>query len=169
MSGMIEQIKNAFQTSSLKLDEVSVGSYISLPIPTRRFGAPGCLIFVAPSASRAGKEPTFGDPDSFALLAGPSARPLLYAKTAALPLGDRSAVKRSPQPVQYASIDDAISATDALVAVLQECSAFLDGASAPAGLGERFLNALQRAVPAPMQPWYEAAAPDLFAWLGIAS
>ena len=157
--------------AALRLHELPVPSWISLPLPTRRWGAAGWAWFRAPQAMRPGKGQV-GTPDRWWAMDARNGALLAYAREAVVPALQQAAEPTAGEPKpadsggQAASLDEQKSGLARLAAAIERVAeAFFEERWAPVSNRQEVVQALAFVTPPDMMRFYRALTPDFFAWL----
>jgi hypothetical protein len=152
--------------------EVPVESWLSLPMPTRRWGQPGYARFACPAIRRPRQPLQLRGPDRWWLLGAERGELLVYGRTAALPFGavppaDATGSVAVPQSTRPAAA--ALEELRLLDEMMQRAAGpFFSGQPADddATLRVDLREIIRAQVAAPEAlGWYRALTPDFFSWL----
>jgi hypothetical protein len=146
--------------------EVPIQSYVSIPLPTKRFGRAAFASFSCPEHLVIGQKPQVGPPDRWWLFDERAEHLLCYSITAVTPFAQ-------PMPLPGADGAPPKATVDEKARSLAELEALIDGIAPPFFNGgessrEQRLDIslrLSSYVGAELLPYYKALAPDFFDWL----
>jgi hypothetical protein len=162
------QIRERMRRHPLRQSEIPVEHAVSLPLPTKRFGASGYAFFSSPAVRRPGVPTVQSAPDRWWVLSALGAHIDLYTLVSIFPLGpEGSAWEAVELPATAATIQE-------LQASLKEFEALMDltvpdffaGKPADPEHAATVWKALEEQVPKPLLEQYRALAGDFFEWLG---
>ena len=166
-----EQAEKWFASHPIRMHEVPISSWTSLPLPTRRWGQGSWAWFRAAQVVRPGQS-RIGDPDCWWAMDAKTGRLLAYAREDAIAVLHQSAASAPAKHDQVAATTQATSETeqrDALArlaaAIDRVAEAFFENRWAPASNRQEVVQTLAFVTPREMIPFYRALAPDFFAWL----
>ena len=162
----LTEIRKRWSVHGMRRSDIPVEHYLSLPLPTTRWGEPGYTSFASPALRRPGQPPQIGTPDRWWALSAQGGGLLIYALWRVLPYAEE---------VQWTSVTlppvaRTVPEQQQELEVLED---LLNGLAPPFFTGEAGEGAVRRAaadllkahVPAPLLPWYRALTPDFFTWL----
>jgi len=156
------QMKNG----ALRRNEIPVGHYLSLPVPTLRFRRPAFAFFAAPAIHQPGQSAQALVPDRWWAVDAATKRLVVYAMDFAMPLVSIPATDDSvadAPDVDIAMLEEALRNA---VSLLDEAGArFFAGAPASAAVAEQLGRDIALLTPPVLRSFYESIAPDFFAWL----
>ncbi|MGW7356220.1 hypothetical protein ACWGI0_05975 [Streptomyces sp. NPDC054802] len=162
-----EQARKEFTTHAVTRAEIPVGHFISLPLPTLRWGAAaGYAGFAAPAVRSPGRPLVLGTPDRWWVLAAGQRSLIAYGLTSAVPFS----CDLPPGPVTVSSTRRSPTAAREDLRVLDEClreaaPAFFRGEPGASLARGDLAEALAAVLPTMTLPWYRALTPDFFSWL----
>ncbi len=160
------RVRKEFGVHPLRRAEIPVEHFVSLLMPTMRWGAPGYAGFAAPARRVPGAPRALRAPDRWWAVAAAGGSLLAYALVGAVPfagdLGQQQVTVPAPTR-SVAGIEEDLLVIDQLMD--QACPAFFAGQAAQATLRQDLLEAVRGHVSEEVLPWYQALAPDLFGWL----
>jgi hypothetical protein len=160
------EVSQRQRTHPLRLAEVPVEHAISLPLPTRRWGAPAYACFAAPAVRRPENPPQQSPPDRWWAMGAKNGRLLAYALCQAVPFADSSGWCTVTLPevgLSLAELRQALADLEAQVTRL--APVFFNGERGDLAARKALSESLERCLPAPLLPQYRALVPDFFAWL----
>jgi len=151
----------------LSIAEIPVGHEISLPVPTLRFSEPGYAWFAAPARRRPGHPLVLGAPDRWWALGAARRGLLTYARTAAVPF---TSEPLDPQRAELPPVTRDLEAIAEDLRLLESLGdravpGFFAGEPGDPALRADLLAVLTAQVTPLVTGWYQALAPDFFAWL----
>lgn len=158
-------MRRHLQSHPVLIDEVPIEYSQSLPVPTRRFGGPAFAGFAGPALRRPGAPLRLSTPDRWWVVSATDQTVLLYARTAAVPF---------PAPLPSGEVEvvsnRSLAAAREDLAVLDELfdaavPAFFAGGDVDPASRTALREQLAVVAGAGTVAWYEAVAPDFFAWL----
>ena len=165
-----EQAQQWFSRHSLRLSELPIESWISNPMPTRRWGRASWAWFRAPSVLRPGNSQV-GAPDRWWSMDAKTGQLQVYAKEDAIAALRQEGGSPAPQGLfaltpRAHTLAEQQGALARLAAAIDKVSEpFFENRWAPVGNRAEAAQALEAATPREMAPFYHALAPDFFAWL----
>jgi hypothetical protein len=152
----------------IRMSEIPVESYISLPMPTRRWPQAVWASFAAPAVRQPGQR-SVAPPDRWWAIDARTGRLASFAHTSIVPLDATSASSSDDligMKPETRSVDeqksDLIRMAKALDLVTDH---FFEGRTAPASNRREAEAALRKAIPEQLMPFYRAMAFDFFDWL----
>lgn len=161
-----EQVRKEFAEHPLRRTEIPVEHFVSLPLPTLRWGAPGFAVFAAPALRRPRQPMRVDTPDRWWALGGGRARVLGYALCSAVPfaagsLGGPVTVAPGGRPLSAVRDDQRL-----LDGLFDQClPEFLGGRDDAPGPRAELAAVLPLLLAPALAPWARALAPDFFSWL----
>ena len=165
------QVRRNQMISPLRTECVPVGHYVSLPLPTRRYGEPGFIAFAAPAQRVAEGPATVGPVDRWWVVAAAGCRPMAYALAGVQPDWTRDIESPSGEPAT-ADAELTLEERRQALGVLQDVlmsdellEAFFAGQSFAQDNRRAVLNTLSLLIPAELAPTYRAMASDFLTWL----
>ncbi len=158
--------RKEFTVHPIRRAEIPVEHFISLLMPTRQWAEPGYAGFAAPARRIPGAQLTLYAPDRWWALSAMGGSLLTYSMVRAVPFADgfEPDPVRLPAPARsVAGIEEDLQVIDELME--QAAPAFFAGEMAADTLRADLFEAIRAHVTDELLPWYQALAPDLFAWL----
>jgi hypothetical protein len=156
------ELRLRIRTHALRLSDIPIESYVSLPLPSLRWHSPAYAIWVGPKVRRSQNVLAVGAPTQWWVLSAKAGQTNVFARYSALPFG-------SDDLPASATIDMPIDSRDVLARVEETLAelamAFFSGTLTSREVRQKFLDAFNEHVPADLSPWYRALTPDFFAWL----
>lgn len=161
-----DKVREQFPSQALVEYEVPVEHYVSAPLPTLRWGAPGYAAFAAPAVRDPFGPMEADPPDRWWAVDAVRLRLLAYALTVSVPftnrvLDDSVMVTPPGRPAGAAREDEKVIAS----LMDQAAGAFFASAEGDPGLRAELSATLGLVVPPECADWYRALTPDFFAWL----
>jgi hypothetical protein len=162
--GVVEQILgNRVQMVS---DEVPIQSYLSIPMPTKRFGQSAFASFSCPEHLVVGQKPDIAPPDRWWLFDERAKHLLCYSIIAVTPFAQPMPHPGSGDAPVAISVDEkGRLLAQVLTRIDTIAPAFFKDDTRPRGQRLELLRCLSNYVGAELLPYYQALAPDFFAWL----
>lgn len=169
-STLYDQVRKEFTTHRLTRDEVPVGHFVSLPLPTLRWARPGYAAFAAPSQRQPGRPQILGAPDRWWVIDAERHTLLAYNLIAAKSFADTPLTG----PLTLALVGRPLASVREELRVLDEVMTqaaprFLGGEPPERAERDELGELLPLVLRAELLPWYAGLAPDFFGWLGIDS
>ncbi len=162
----LSQLRRLFASHCLRMSEIPVEHYVSLPLPTRRTGEPGYAGFAAPAVNDPDAEREVGPPDRWWVLDGRSAHIAIYALWHVVPFAEGLGREAVTLPDPGRSVAEVQQDLDTIVDLVDELAAsFFANETGEARSRRALAELLTAYLPAPLQPVYRALVPDFFAWL----
>lgn len=160
------EIVKRMMAHPLRQSEVPIEHSISLPLPTKRWGAPAYAFFASPAVRIRGEPMQQESPDRWWLISPYGGRVILYALWSALPFAENAGWSDVTIPPATGSIkeDEEMLAN---IRLLMDSLApeFFAGHARDASSRKALSDSLAAHIEAPLMPQYRALAPDFFAWL----
>jgi len=163
------QARKAFSEHPVRLAEVPVEYMTSLPMPTTRWGGvPGYAGFACPARRRPGDPLSVGAPARWWALGARRGELLVFARTVALPFGELASAERITLPPVSRSVEGVLEDLRVLDETMERAvGSFFDGEPGDGMLRSDLREIVRAQVPVEISAWYQALAPDFFAWLGL--
>lgn len=147
--------------------EVPIQSYVSIPLPTKRFGQSGFASFSCPEHLVVGQKPEIAPPDRWWLVDERAEHLLCYSITAVTPFAQPMPRPGSGDAPAQRSVEEKARLLAQLEALIDEIApAFLNGDAVSAEKRLELFRRLSDYFGAELLPYYQALTPDFFAWLG---
>lgn len=145
--------------------EIPTNYYISLPMPTRRFGVPAYVFFACPTSIRPGQPVNVDKPEMWGAIDAQKGKILLYAQTKVLPFSKQQ-FEKCIFPKISQSVEDQEALLHSLENVLTEAAnLFFHNKAIDANLQVSLKEILGSYLPQIIFPFYQAVSPDFFEWL----
>jgi hypothetical protein len=146
--------------------EVPIQSYVSIPLPTRRFGPCAFASFPCPEHLAIGQKPEIAPPDRWWLFDERAEHLLCYSITAVTPFAQPMPPPGINDASAKVSVDEKARLLTELEATIDEIApAFFKGDASSTEQRSDISVRLSNYVGAEILPYYKALAPDFFAWL----
>ncbi|MFE4695699.1 hypothetical protein ACWCPD_26380 [Streptomyces sp. NPDC001935] len=163
-----DQVRKEFTTHRLIRDEVPVGHFVSLPLPTLRWTRAGYAAFAAPSRREPGRPQVLGAPDRWWVIDADRHTLLAYNLTTAEGFTDAALTG----PLTLASVGRPLASVREELRMFDEVMAqaaprFLRGEAPSGDEREELGELLPLVLRTELLPWYTKLAPDFFGWLGV--
>lgn len=158
-------IRKQQNTHFLYLNEIPTGYYVSLPLPTRRFGTPAYVFFASPSSMQPGRPVSVAAPRLWWAIDAQTGQLLLYAQTKILPLS-----KQQFDGVLLPIIERSLDEQEALLSRLESqltiaTEAFFQDVTLPIETHLAVAQSLSAYLPSILRPYYQALSSDFYEWL----
>jgi hypothetical protein len=146
--------------------ELPTAMYVSMPLPTLRWGGPGYASFSAPTSRQPDQTAIQGAPDRWWLFDAGSARLKVYALTSCFPFApdalfsDVEIPSLKCPPVEFRAL---LAETRERMAPLARC--FLEKQIADSTSRSNLRDLLRQIIPVSIEDRHRALAPDFFDWL----
>jgi hypothetical protein len=145
--------------------EIPTEYYVSLPMPTRRFGTPAYVLFSSPSSAHPGQLVSVDVPQMWWTIDAQRAKILLYAQTNILPFSKQK-FERCTLPKVDRSLDEQEALLQTLENLLTEAAnIFFQNETVEINLQTSLRENLRSYLPQVIFPLYQAISPDFFEWL----
>ena len=159
------EINKRWASHPLLLAELPTGMTLSLPLPSKRWGAPAYAWFASPTR-RVGSVWEQSPPDRWFVVDAASARLMVYARQDSLPFADASQWSATTLPL----LPRPIAELKTIQSKLQECmtavaAQFFADHPGDAAARRALLAYLIESVAPPILPQHRALTPDFFSWL----
>jgi hypothetical protein len=160
------EIRKRTRVHPLRLADIPIESYASLPLPTLRWHNPAYALWIGPKNQGLGKPLLIGAPDRWWVLGATRGRTLIYALWSACAFG--TDVPRATAAIPVVSRSDEehrqrLAHIESQLADLADV--YFSSAQGDHEARQSFLMTFADYVPAALVPWYRALTPDFFAWL----
>jgi len=145
--------------------EIPTEYFISLPMPTKRFGAPAYALFASPSSMHPGKPVSVDIPQMWWAMDAQTEKILLFAQTKILPVS-----KQKLEPCTLPKIERTLDEQETLLKTLESqltdvSNLFFQNGSVDGNLQFALKETLHAYLPEVIFPFYQAISPDFFDWL----
>lgn len=161
------QARKLLMTHCVKSAEVPTDSYVSYPMPTKRWHLPAWACFSGSTSARPVAQDTF-EPNRWWAVNAQSGRLIAYADEKAVSAFSIAAEHHRlvSRTTEFQSIDEAVEASRQLERSLDlVVEHFLIGRPAPERNRREAISAIQAAISANLICHYETFADDFIAWL----
>lgn len=153
-------------SSPVIFNELPVGHYISLPLPTKRWKQPGYAFFANPAIFLPDKSRRFSIPDRWWLMNAYTGHLVFYSLYSIMPFSNELNWQETIVPFEYMSIQDAKSKLATIELLMDTLvSAFFTSEVVSVNTRQSLLTTLLSYFPQPLANQYRAVAADFFDWL----
>ncbi|HLJ57630.1 MAG TPA: hypothetical protein VKT77_21525 [Chthonomonadaceae bacterium] len=160
------EVRQRQRNSPLRQAEIPVEYAVSLPLPTRRFGAAVYASFASPAQRQPHQPMRQGGPDRWWAVDARTGHLALYAQTTVVPIAGSTQWDTVTLPAVESTVDELRQGIARIEEKMNALApAFFGGEAGDKAGRNELLAALEKILPAPILPQYRAIAPDLFAWL----
>lgn len=162
------EIRKRQRTHMLRQMEVPTEHTVSLPLPTRRWGAPAYACFASPALRRPGTPAVQGAPDRWWVVDARNGHLVVFALWTAVPFAPGAQWDSATLPPPTGGIGEVKSLVETIELLMEALApAFFTDQPGDAEAMQALAQALRAHVPEPLWPQYQALVPDFFAWLGV--
>jgi len=161
------RIRSDQSSGTLRQSEIPIQFALSLPLPTRRFGA-GFASFASPALREPGRLTVQSPPDRWWVVDAVTGHLTLFARVAAVPFCDEP-FPTLTLPAPTATMAELRESSRRLNSLMDPVgAAFFAGEPAPAELVDELKKLLATLLAEPLLQQHRALARDFFAWMEVA-